>query len=320
MITKQETYKKAFQNKAAALNEKQRQYDLILNSLYSENPRLSELDLALQSVGARLAFTALSGNKTALKELKAESSALNTERTDILKKAGLKPIKYDCELCNDTGLVSGKICSCVKTEAGRIMAQELSKEMPLDDCRFDNFDLKYYSDKTDAGNKNPRRRMTAVLKLCREYVINFGDKNTKNLLFMGKTGLGKTHLTLAIVEGVIEKGYLPIYGSAENIFNMVEAEKFEGKGKGTYEGLLSCDLLVLDDLGTEMATSFTKSVLYNLINTRILSKKPTIINTNLTMKEIGDRYTERVASRLIGNYEWYEFLGNDIRQQKLLNK
>ena len=198
------------------------------------------------------------------------------------------------------------------------MAEELSAEMPLESCRFDNFDLKYYPDKADREGNNPRRRMTAILKLCREYVINFSPEASENLLFIGEAGLGKTHLTLAIVSGVIEKGYLPVYGSAENLFSVIEAEKFSGNGKGSYDSMLKCDLLVIDDLGTEMATAFTKSALYNLINTRILNRKPTIINTNLTMKQIEERYSARVSSRLIGNYEGKRFLGMDIRQQKKL--
>jgi DNA replication protein DnaC len=192
--------------------------------------------------------------------------------------------------------------------------------MPLTDCRFENFDLIYYSDKADENGQNPRRRMTAILKLCKEYVLNFNPEASGNLLFMGNAGLGKTHLTLAIVSGVIEKGFLPIYGSAENLFTCIENEKFAGEGRGSYEALLNCDLLVIDDLGAEMATQFTKSVLYNLINTRILTRKPTIINTNLSMKQIEEKYTPRISSRLIGNYEGQRFLGNDIRQQKLLKK
>lgn len=198
------------------------------------------------------------------------------------------------------------------------MADELSREMPLIDSKFEDFDLKYYSDKTDENGQNPRRRMTAILKLCKEYVLNFDENTKENLLFMGDAGLGKTHLTLAIVSGVIEKGYLPVYGSAENLFSTIEAEKFAGEGRGSYEAILNCDLLVIDDLGAEMATSFTKSVLYNLVNTRILTRKPTIINTNLSMKQIEERYTPRISSRLIGNYEGQKFIGRDIRQQKRL--
>ena len=319
MVTREYTYAKAFQEKKEKVNKRNREREMLLSSLYESEPVLGKIETRLKALGAKLVMTTLSGNKEELKAIKEESKFLSKQKKEILKKAKIPSDKYDCDICKDTGYVSGKICDCIKKQASRIMATELSKEMPLDACRFENFDLKFYSDKTDENGTNPRRRMTAVLKLCREYVINFGT-SSENLLFIGGVGLGKTHLTLAIVSGVIEKGFMPVYGSAENLFSAVENEKFSGENKGTYDTMLNCDLLVIDDLGAEMATAFTKSVLYNLINTRILSGKPTIINTNLSMKEIEERYSPRIASRLIGNYNANRFLGQDIRQQKLLRK
>lgn len=320
MITKETIYKKAFENKSDRLKQKQKLREAALKSAYMAEKRLGEIDLSLSQIGSVIAITALSGNAQKLELLKKQSKALAEEKAALLKKAGITDIEYECEICKDTGLISGKVCDCIKREAGYVIMNELSREMPLGESRFENFDLKYYSDKTDSNGENPRRRMTSILKLCREYVINFSPDSSKNLLFMGNAGLGKTHLTLAIVSGVIEKGYLPIYGSAENLFSRIEAEKFSGDGKGTYDAVLNCDLLVIDDLGAEMSTAFTKSVLYNLINTRILTRKPTIINTNLSLKEIETKYTARISSRFIGEYECNKFLGVDIRQQKLLAK
>lgn len=319
MVTREYTYKKAFENKQKAVKQRNYERQILMSSLYASEPELEKIDNELKALGARLAITTLSGNKQQLKEIKERSKLLSRQKKEIFKKAKVPSERFDCELCKDTGYVSGKICECIKKEASKIMAEELSREMPLGNCRFDNFDLKYYSDKTDSEGNNPRRRMTSILKLCREYVINFGF-NSGNLLFRGDTGLGKTHLTMAIVAGVIEKGFMPVYGSAENLFSIIESEKFSGEGKGNYDTILNCDLLVIDDLGAEMATSFTRSVLYNLINTRILSNKPTIINTNLSMKEIEAKYSPRISSRLIGSYNDNIFLGADIRQQKLLNK
>lgn len=319
MVTREYTFEKAFEAKKEKVNKRNREREMLLSALYESEPVLTKIEARLKALGAKLVMTTLSGDKTELKAIKEESKFLSKQKKEILKKAKIPSEKFDCDLCKDTGYVSGKICDCIKKEASRIMAEELSKEMPLGACKFENFDLNFYSDKTDENGTNPRRRMTAVLKLCREYVINFGP-NSENLLFMGGVGLGKTHLTLAIVGGVIEKGFMPVYGSAENLFSAVENEKFSGENKGSYETMLNCDLLVIDDLGAEMATAFTKSVLYNLINTRMLSGKPTIINTNLSMKEIEERYSPRIASRLIGNYNANRFLGQDIRQQKLLRK
>ncbi len=319
MITKEFTYKKAFENQKQAVKEREHSRQIILTALYGDNPRLGEIDTQLKMLGASLIPATLSGDKKRVAEIKKTSKELETEKKKILKTAKVPGKSFMCPLCEDTGYINGKICDCIKRCATRIMVEELSKEMPLDSCKFENFDLRFYSDKTEADGTNPRRRMTAILKLCREYVINFGA-DSQSLLFSGNTGLGKTHLTLAIVSGIIEKGFMPVYGSAENLFSIVEKEKFSGEGRGNYDTMLSCDLLVIDDLGTEMVTAFTKSVLHNLINTRILKGKPTIINTNLTMKEIEEKYSDRIASRLMGHYNANKFIGADIRQQKLLNK
>lgn len=318
MITREEAYKKAIEEKKQAQKDKQRQYNMLLNSAYAANPRLEKIDREHAEVGARLVNAALSG-KEALDGLKKHSAALTLEKKLLLDKAGVKEPTPDCTLCGDTGYVGGKICDCVKRKAAEIMLSELSEEMPLKSSRFDNFNLKYYKDE-DGKNGNPRRRMTAILKVCTEYVIGFDPKKSKNLLFMGSAGLGKTHLTLAVVSGLIEKGFVPVYGSAENLFAKIEKEKFAGENRGAYESMTACDLLVIDDLGAEMATSFTKSALYNLVNTRLLSGRPTIINTNLTMKEIETRYTARISSRLIGSFEAYKFIGDDIRQQKAVER
>lgn len=318
MITREEAYKKAIEQKKQAQKEKTQKYNMLLAAAYESNPRFAEIDREHAAVGASLVNAALSGTK-ALDDLKKHSAALTVEKKLLLKKAGIDVPTPDCTLCGDTGYVGGKICGCVKRKAAEIMLSELSEEMPLESSRFDNFNLKYYKDE-DGKSGNPRRRMTAILKVCTEYVIGFDSKKSKNLLFMGSSGLGKTHLTLAIVSGLIEKGFVPVYGSAENLFAKIEKEKFAGENQGAYESMTSCDLLVIDDLGAEMATSFTKSALYNLVNTRLLSGKPTIINTNLSMKEIETRYTARISSRLIGSYDAYKFIGDDIRQQKAVER
>lgn len=318
MITREEAYKKAAEQIKQAQKDKQRRYNMLLAAAYDSNPRLREIDREHAEVGARLVNAALSGGK-ALDGLKKHSSALTLEKKLILEKADIKEPTPDCPICGDTGYIGGKICGCVKRKAAEIMLSELSEEMPLENSRFDNFNLNYYKDE-DGKSGNPRRRMTAILKVCTEYVIGFDPKKSKNLLFMGSAGLGKTHLTLAIVSGLIEKGFVPVYGSAENLFAKIEKEKFSGENRGAYESMTACDLLVIDDLGAEMATAFTKSALYNLVNTRLLSGRPTIINTNLSMKEIEMRYTARISSRLIGSFDAYKFIGNDIRQQKAVER
>lgn len=321
MLLREETYKKAFEIKKNTLSEKRKQHNILLDAAYVSNKRLLEIDTALCECGAALALTAMSGDSAKLNELKNKSTVLSAEKKTLLEKCGIEDVLYDCPLCNDTGYVGGKICSCVKELAKQLAISELCEEMPLNDCRFDNFDLNYYSDKPDKDGIIPRQRMKGIYELCKNYADSFDPKKTGNLLFFGSTGLGKTHLTLAIVSTVINKGFMPIYGSAQNLFDIAERERFSNNygGEGL-QNMLTCDLLAIDDLGAEFSTAFSKSVLYNLINTRLLSHKPTVINTNLSVKEIEERYSPRILSRLIGNYESRRFLGNDIRQLKISNE
>ena len=317
MIIKEDVYKKAFEAKKNALREKQTLRETAAAAAYNAEPRLTEIDRLLSSIGASLAIAALSGADVT--NLKKQSEALSREKKVLLDKFGVQDIKYDCPLCSDTGYVNGRICGCVKHLVAAFIAEEMSEEMPLGTSRFDNFDLKYYPDK-DTKDGNPRRRMTKIFKTCYEYAFEFDPKTSGNLLFMGDAGLGKTHLTLAMVGKIIEKGFVPVYGSAENLFSQIEKEKFTDGNRGAYDAMIKSDLLVIDDLGAEMATPFSKSALYNLVNTRLLANRPTVINTNLTMKEIEARYTPRISSRLIGSFASHKFIGSDIRQQMAVEK
>ncbi len=314
MIKKQEVYSAAFALKKEALDRKKAEYELAKGKLYQASPQLSEIDMRLTGLSRRLALAAIAGDKNEFSLLQQEMTELSEQKKDIIEKADIKPIEYDCPHCRDTGYTDdGHICECIKSLTTAIACEWLSKEMPLNECSFESFNLNFYPTADDA-----RKKMTAILKLCREYAIAFSPQTSPNLLFMGETGLGKTHLTLAIVSEVLKKGYDCIYGSAFNLLTAVEKEHF-GQGGDSYEALLSCDLLVIDDLGTEFVSPFTVTTLYGIINTRILSKKPTIINTNLTMADIKKKYTDRIASRLIGCYEARKFVGNDIRQIKKIS-
>ena len=217
MIIKEDVYKKAFEAKKNALREKQTLREAASAAAYNAEPRLTEIDRSLSSIGASLAIAALSGADVT--NLKKQSEALTREKKVLLDKFGVRDIKYDCPLCSDTGYVNGRICSCVKHLVAAFIAEEMSEEMPLGTSRFDNFDLKYYPDK-DTKDGNPRCIMTKLFKTCYEYAFEFDPKTSGNLLFMGGVGLGKTHLTLAMVGKIIEKGFVPVYGSAENLFSL----------------------------------------------------------------------------------------------------
>lgn len=317
-MTREQSYNKAFENKNKKLLQKKAEYESALQKLSVQNPEFSKINTELSRLGAKLAVTAISGDSIALNDMKNKMTELSARRDEILKSNGITDVVYDCRLCRDTGYINGKICDCIHKSAKNIFIESLSASLPLQSCRFENFDLNYYPNREIDG-ANPRKRMTAVLKLCREYVINFDKSSSPSLLFMGDTGLGKTHLTLAIVYKLLNRGFNVIYGAAYNLFSDMESEHFDRHTNESYNAAITCDLLVIDDLGGEFVSPYIQSLFYNIINTRDLANLPTIINTNLAMGEIASRYTPRVASRLI-KYTAKKFIGNDIRQLKSLEK
>lgn len=317
-MTREQSYTLAFEKQRQVLSYKKAVFDAALQNLQNENPELAKINSDLSRLGASLAATAITGDTAAVKALQSQMTELSARRAAILKAASISGISYDCNVCRDTGYVGGKICDCIHAAAKKLLIDDLSAKLPLDECRFENFNLNYYQN-TEIDGAVPKKRMTAILKLCREYVINFDPAHSDSLLFMGDTGLGKTHLTLAIVYELLNRGFDVIYGAAYNLFSEMETEHFSAHTNTKYDAAIGCDLLVIDDLGGEFVSPYIQSLLYNIINTRDLSHKPTIINTNLSMGDIAARYTPRVASRLI-KYTAKKFIGNDIRQLKALQK
>lgn len=329
MAYSKEIYEKALTEiqKRCADAEKKAEYRR--EELYAKCPDLKYIDgkLAETGLGVVRAFSSSPENaEKILKKLQCENKALNKEKKDILAAMGLSAdyldVHYTCKKCNDTGFYEErdekkgvsygtKLCSCHIDLLKKFASEEMSTQTPLELSSFDDFDLSFYK-----SNKETFERMKYCLETCISYSRNF-DLDSPNLLFYGRTGLGKTHLSLSIANEVIQKGYNVIYGSVNNFFSKIEYEKFR-KGNDTYTQDLLCDadLLILDDLGMEFATSFTSSVLYTVINTRICKGLPTIINTNLSPDELRDKYHESVASRIIGTFDMIEFLGQDIRQIK----
>ena len=317
MSFSKDVYKEAFEVKKAARYKAQQTYDAALELLRKQNPEYAETEQKITALSAKIGIAVISGNREAAENLRAEIDALRQKNADMLSVAGKIKIEYECPLCEDTGYVGGKICSCTEALAKKIMAEKLSRNMPIDACRFDNFDLKYYSDKGDGVT--PRKRMTQVLRVCREFSLSQGEG--QNLLLFGKTGLGKTHLSLAVANEFLDRGLSVVYDSAQNLINALAEEQFSYSGNTELsDSVLESDLLIIDDLGAEMHTSFSASCVNNVINTRLLKNKPTIISTNLTLDEIEAVYSPRVLSRIIGGYKLLGCLGDDIRQQKALEK
>lgn len=247
----------------------------------------------------------------------AESNLMHQKRMqEILTENGVDTLEpdYECKKCFDTGFIDGKMCDCMYELIKKIRYEKLNSVTPLSLCSFDTFDPKHYPEEAGANGISPRKLMTGIYRRCVEYARNFSLKSD-NLLFQGGVGLGKTHLSLAIAKEAIDKGYGVVYGTAQSFLSKIEAEHF-GKAvsdDNTLELCKSCDLLILDDLGVEFSTAFTVATIHDLIDTRLCAGKPTIISTNLQFEDLEKRYTERITSRIYGNYKRYQFIGGDVR-------
>lgn len=317
MAYSKEIIEKALKLKQDRLNEAKAENENLYKRLCSSNPRLVEIDSGLSYLGGQLVATALSGDKKKLDLIKQELEALKKEKAHITSEIEPWLKNFDCEKCEDTGYSDGKICECVLHTARKIVYDKLCEEYPLENYTFNNFNLAYYPDaKTDDGF-SPKKVMTTTLKMCKEFVSAF--PSGKNMLFLGSCGLGKTHLSLAVAGEVINKGYNVIYASTQNLVNAISRENFDRSGSTEkIDSVLECDLLILDDLGTEFSTQLSTSIIYNIVNTRLLKNRSTIISTNLELEEIEKVYDSRIVSRIVGGYQMRKFIGDDIRQIKAL--
>lgn len=296
--------------------------------VYDKIPEIEEISRKLTecSLGAARAVLKGSNAKAELERLASISSDLQKRQVQLLCEAGfpvdyMEPV-YTCPHCNDTAYVEkdGKTiyCDCFMKLLIECSCEEINKLSPLKLSTFDTFKLDYYPYDTNAEGISPYTRMSRILDYCRNYAKNFTGEG-RSLLMQGNTGLGKTHLSLAIANEVLKRGYYAVYVSAPTILSRLENSHFDynsSEEEHLMQTLTDCDLLIIDDLGTEFQTPYTKTTIYNLFNNRILKRKPVIINTNLSIREIQDAYSQRFVSRIIGECDRLEFLGKDIRAQK----
>lgn len=285
-------------------------------------PEVAGIDRELARTGLMI-MEEISKGKEGLSErletIRLDNLDLQAQREACLLRAGY-PADYDqppynCKVCKDTGYNGQQMCTCLKTALSKEGMKRAGVDRLFETQRFETFRLQYYQQ-----DARILQLMKKQLDYCQWYADHFSADTKENLLFCGGTGLGKTHLSTSIAGVVVEKGFDVHYESAPNLFSVFEAERF-GKGNPTTvintARYFQCDLLIIDDLGAEMSNTFTVGVLYNLLNTRIVAGLPTIISTNLTPEEIRVRYTDRVASRLFGEFNLMRFEGRDIRMQKI---
>lgn len=291
--------------------------DRKLEEFYGRRPEARQIREAIAANAAGAAKAVLRGGdvRAEMEKLQDRAKELNAEYDRLLEKEGLSrrdiSPQYACPVCKDTGFTDGRMCQCLKQLQRSIAYEKLSMSVPLERSTFAAFSLDYYRD-----DERAFRQMENIVRACKSYAEKF-RANSPSLLFKGGTGLGKTHLSLAIAGEVIERGFGVIYGSTQSFAVALEKERFDRREPedlgDTHSQLLSCDLLILDDLGTEFPSAYVNAALYDVINTRMLAEKPTIISTNLSMKELEERYSQRFASRIAGYYGKLEFLGSDVR-------
>lgn len=291
--------------------------------VYEKLPEIQRIDSAVRGIMPELVALALGKKTRPAEEMERESLALQSRRAELLRQNGysedyLEPI-FSCPRCRDTGYVNGKMCSCMELLYKKQQTRELSPLLGDGKQTFESFRLDYYSPVAPGnGQIAPRAKMEQILSLCRVYAETFGD-HRENFLFTGKPGLGKTFLSAAIAKVVSEKGFSVAYDTAGGLLAYFEREKFsrdedeQADASSRVRQLQSCDLLILDDLGTEMTTAFTQSALYSLIDGRLRAGKQTVISTNLNREAVEERYGSQLYSRLNGEYQWMEFVGRDIR-------
>ena len=297
---------------------------------YAQQPRLLQLDRQLQGTMSRLVAAALRRGEDpaqAVRALREENLDLQRERAVLLGALGLPEDALDdkpaCPLCGDTGWRGAKMCTCLKKLCAQEQIAELSKLLDLGEQSFDTFRIDYYSQTPWPGRgASPRENMELVYEVCLNYAQKFGRFYFKNLFLSGPPGLGKTFLSACIARAVSEEGFSVVYDTAGNIFAQFETRKFQRdsddgrEARGETRRYLNCDLLILDDLGSELTTQFTQSALYELLNSRLVAGRHTVISSNLSIEEAARRYSPQIASRLEGEYHVLHFFGDDIRLLK----
>ncbi len=280
------------------------------------SPEVEKIDAELSKTGMLIFKTACDGGD--ITPIKERNRALQERRREIIVNLGYPSdytdLKYTCPDCSDSGFVDGvRMCKCLRELIIKGRIAESAMGRLIEQQSFDNFDLKYY-----AYDKKVSERMTAILSMAKNYVKNFG-KRKENLLLIGPTGTGKTHISTAIARELIHDGYDVIYDSTQNILADFEADRFKnnyGREENKSDKYLECTLLIMDDMGTEFGNQFTVSALYNLLSARQNKGLATIISTNLSPEELARKYEDRIYSRIFGSGKILPFEGKDRRVEK----
>ena len=298
--------------------------------IYAKLPRVAEIDRELKGTVYQIIASSLREGRDpapSIQVIKDHNLSLQAERAQLLLQNGWGADALDerpaCPKCNDTGWVGARMCSCLKKLCTEEQIRELSKLLDLGEQSFETFSMDYYSPLPWPGEAlSPRENMEFIFDMCSNYARKFGRFKMRNLFLSGPPGLGKTFLSACIARTVSENGFSVVYDTAVNVFARFEEQKFArdkldaDEARDETRRYLGCNLLILDDLGSELTTPFVQSALYTLVNARLMADRQTVISSNLTMTQVRQRYTPQISSRLEGEYRVLPFYGEDIRLQR----
>ena len=321
-MMQEQIYAQAIANIGERRRAAQRLQEQRTDEIQSSIPETAELDRQLRSACLSIGSVIGKGdNSGLLKEIEQHTREADAMLRRILTAHGYPAdyldVHYTCEKCSDTGFAGGRPCSCLTQEIGRIGAEQLNARSRLSLSSFSDFSLSYYR------NLPPEQyhAMEQNLEICKQYAETFSPESACNLFMVGSTGLGKTHLSLSVANVLLQKGFAVIYDSLSSLLHILEQEQFSrsrSSDEDTLSALLECDLLILDDFGAEFDTSFSRSMIYTILNSRMNARRPLIVNTNLTHNEVQEKYGDRILSRLLFDARVLPFYGKDIRLQKSL--
>ena len=329
MSTDSKIMARALQRYREDAQKRRQDYEDRVDAICRRLPRVAEINRELRTTMAQIvsrAFQRGTDPSSVIAALKEHNLSLQRERAEALVAGGYPfdalEDKPACPLCGDTGFTDQGPCRCLMAYYTREQNRELSKLLDLGSQSFDTFSFQWYSAAVDPrAQVSPRENMELIYELCANYAHSFGERSP-NLLMTGAPGLGKTFLSACIAREVSESGFSVVYDTATHVFAQFESGKFgrdnpfDDDANADINRCLRCDLLIVDDLGSEMTTAFVVSALYQLINTRMITGKKTILSTNLSPEELGRRYGAAILSRIEGEYQILTFFGEDIRQLK----
>jgi len=291
-----------------------------VEELYRKNPRIKEIDRSIAALSIKQAQKLLDGDQSALKSLRSSLRNLTQEKDSLIQSLGFRPDYiepvYQCPDCKDTGFVNGKKCHCFKQAAIDLVYTQSNMKQILSEENFDTFDFHLFSDEIidPATNLTPYESMQVAVNKCKDFIVNFKERHG-NLFLSGPTGVGKTFLSNCVAKELLDRGNSVIYFSATRLFDVFHNNAYNKTSEATdvYQNNFNCDLLIIDDLGTEVSNNYTTSQFFTCINERLLRHKATIISSNLSIGEIAEIYSERTMSRIMKGFELIKLTGNDLR-------